>query len=216
MVARPRQFHRCLLTIAGISVKWMTLCDLIPRRCAMTRSRHSGLCARVSRSPGAAGRRTVLGNHDRTRARTPSFAVVKDAGQVFVKNGVHVIDARGAALHSWNRRPHAWRATIRKTMTSRRRSGPPPPRTHSDPARASTWRFDGAALAAFRPRWPPIHGGQFYLPVIGCPRPADHEIRDGSLHSGHSHSTSVGESSSRLPLRVFVPPEIALFELRRT
>src|SRR6266446_1814121 len=41
---------------------------------------------------------TVLGNHDRYTGQDAVIRGVKDAGQVFVKNGVHVIERGGAAL----------------------------------------------------------------------------------------------------------------------
>src|SRR3989442_5601874 len=41
---------------------------------------------------------TVLGNHDRYTGQDAVIRGVRDAGQVFVKNGVHVIERGGGAL----------------------------------------------------------------------------------------------------------------------
>src|SRR6059036_2283610 len=108
---------------------------------------------------------TVLGNHDRYTGQDAVIRGVKDAGQVFVKNGVHVIERGGAAL----------------------------------------------ALAGH------IHGGQFYLPVVGwSPGRLITKYVMGHFTQGSSQLyVSRGIGVVGVPLRVFVPPEIALFELRR-
>src|SRR6266436_7601212 len=54
---------------------------------------------------------TVLGNHDRYTGEDAVIRGVKEAGQVFVKNGAHVIERGGAALALVGiDDPHAWRA----------------------------------------------------------------------------------------------------------
>ncbi|PYP39541.1 MAG: hypothetical protein DMD48_06155 [Gemmatimonadetes bacterium] len=78
--------------------------------------------------------------------------------------------------------------------------------------------FDGAA-----PRAIPltlaghIHGGQFYLPVVGwSPGRLITKYVMGHFTQGSSQLyVSRGIGVVGVPLRVFVPPEIALFELRR-
>src|SRR6266576_3881255 len=62
----------------------------------------------LSAPPGVV---TVLGNHDRYTGQDAVIRGVKDAGQVFVKNGVHVIERGGATLALVGiDDPHAWRA----------------------------------------------------------------------------------------------------------
>ena len=62
-----------------------------------------------------------------------------------------------------------------------------------------------------------IHGGQFYLPVVGwSPGRLITKYVMGHFTQGTSQLyVSRGIGVVGVPLRVFVPPEIALFELRR-
>ena len=62
-----------------------------------------------------------------------------------------------------------------------------------------------------------IHGGQFYLPVIGwSPGRLITKYVMGHFTQGDSQLyVSRGLGVVGVPLRVFAPPEIALFELRR-
>src|SRR5256886_12512172 len=54
---------------------------------------------------------TVLGNHDRYTGADAVIRGVRDAGQTFVKNGVHVIEHRGAAISLVGiDDPRSWRA----------------------------------------------------------------------------------------------------------
>ena len=164
---------------------------------------------------------TVLGNHDRYTGQDAVIRGVKDAGQVFVKNGVHVIERGGAALALVGiDDPRNWRADdpqdedLEQTL----RLTPPAKDAFRILLAHRPGAFDGAA-----PRAIPltlaghIHGGQFYLPVVGwSPGRLITKYVMGHFTQGTSQLyVSRGIGVVGVPLRVFVPPEIALFELRR-
>ena len=163
---------------------------------------------------------TVLGNHDRYTGEDAVIRGVKEAGQVFVKNGVHVIERKGAALALIGiNDPRNWRADDPQHDDLEQALQVTPAKdafrillAHRPGA------FDGAA-----PRGIPltlaghIHGGQFYLPVVGwSPGRLITKYVMGHFMQGASQLyVSRGIGVVGVPLRVFVPPEIALFELRR-
>ena len=164
---------------------------------------------------------TVLGNHDRYTGQDAVIRGVKDAGQVFVKNGVHVIERGGAALALVGiDDPHAWRADDPQDddIDAALRLTPSAKDAFRILLAHRPGSFDGAA-----PRGIPltlaghIHGGQFYLPVIGwSPGRLITKYVMGHFTQGSSQLyVSRGIGVVGVPLRVFVPPEIALFELRR-
>src|SRR6266480_7295421 len=144
---------------------------------------------------------TVLGNHDRYTGEDAVIRGVRDAGQVFVKNGAHVIERGGAALALVGiDDPHAWRADDPQDddIDAALRLTPPAKDAFRILLAHRPGAFDGAA-----PRGIPltlaghIHGGQF--------------------SQGTSQLyVSRGIGVVGVPLRVLVPPEIALFELRRS
>ena len=165
---------------------------------------------------------TVLGNHDRYTGQDAVIRGVKDAGQVFVKNGVHVIERSGAALALVGiDDPHAWRADDPQDddLEQALRITPPAKDAFRILLAHRPGAFDGAA-----PRGIPltlaghIHGGQFYLPVIGwTPGRLITKYVMGHFTQGTSQLyVSRGIGVVGVPLRVFVPPEIELFELRRS
>jgi predicted MPP superfamily phosphohydrolase len=164
---------------------------------------------------------TVLGNHDRYTGQDAVIRGVKDAGQVFVKNGVHVIERGGAALALVGiDDPHAWRADDPQDedIDDALRVTPPAKEAFRILLAHRPGAFDGAA-----PRAIPltlaghIHGGQFYLPVVGwSPGRLITKYVMGHFVQGNSQLyVSRGIGVVGVPLRVFVPPEIELFELRR-
>ncbi len=147
---------------------------------------------------------TVLGNHDRYTGQDAVIRGVKDAGQVFVKNGAHVIERGGAALALVGiDDPHAWRADDPQDedIDDALRVTPPAKEAFRILLAHRPGAFDGAA-----PRAIPltlaghIHGGQFYLPVVGWSpgrlitkyvmghfvqgNSQLHEVRDGALRAG--------------------------------
>jgi predicted MPP superfamily phosphohydrolase len=163
---------------------------------------------------------TVLGNHDRYTGEDAVIRGVKDAGQVFVKNGVHVIEHRGAQLALVGiDDPRNWRADDPQDddLQLALRVTPPAAEAFRILLAHRPGAFDGAiphgiplTLAGH------IHGGQFYLPVIGwSPGRLITKYVMGHFQNGRSQLyVSRGIGVVGVPLRVFVPPEIALFELR--
>jgi len=164
---------------------------------------------------------TVLGNHDRYTGENAVIKGVRDAGQVFVKNGSHLIEHRDAGLALIGiDDPLNWRADDpqEEDLEAALRVTPPQSETFRILLAHRPGAFDGAA-----PRGIPltlaghIHGGQFYLPVIGwSPGRLITKYVMGHFTQGASQLyVSRGIGVVGVPLRVFVPPEIALFELRR-
>jgi len=165
---------------------------------------------------------TVLGNHDRYTGEDAVIRGVRDAGQVFVQNGAHVIEHRGAALALVGiDDPRNWRADDPQDadLDLALRRTPGANEAFRILLAHRPGAFDGAA-----PRGIPltlaghIHGGQFYLPVIGwSPGRLITKYVMGHFRQGASQLyVSRGIGVVGVPLRVFVPPEIALFELRRS
>jgi len=164
---------------------------------------------------------TVLGNHDRYTGQDAVIRGVRDAGQVFVKNGAHVIERGAAALALVGiDDPRNWRADDPQhdDLEQALRLTPPAKDAFRILLAHRPGAFDGAA-----PRAIPltlaghIHGGQFYLPVVGwSPGRLITKYVMGHFTQGTSQLyVSRGIGVVGIPLRVFVPPEIALFELRR-
>jgi hypothetical protein len=163
---------------------------------------------------------TVLGNHDRYTGEEAVIRGVRDAGQVFVRDGGHVVERNGASLALVGiDDPRSWRADDPQDAdldVALRRT---PPEVFKILLAHRPGAFDGAV-----PRRVPltlaghIHGGQIYLPVIGWS--AGRLITKyvmGHFQRGDSQLyVSRGIGVVGVPIRVFVPPEIALLELRRT
>ena len=164
---------------------------------------------------------TVIGNHDRYTGEDAVIRGVRDAGQVFVQNGAHIVERNGATLALLGiDDPRNWRADDPQDndldLALRRAPG------GSEAFRIllahRPGAFDGAA-----PRGIPltlaghIHGGQFYLPVIGwSPGRLITKYVMGHFQQGASQLfVSRGIGVVGVPLRVFVPAEIVLLELRR-
>jgi predicted MPP superfamily phosphohydrolase len=162
---------------------------------------------------------TVLGNHDRYTGEEAVIRGVREAGQAFVQNGSHVVERNGTPLALVGiDDPRNWRADDPQDADvgiALRRS---PPEVFKILLAHRPGAFDGAA-----PRGVPltlaghIHGGQIYLPVIGWS--AGRLITKyvmGHFRQGSSQLyVSRGIGVVGVPIRVFVPPEIALLELRR-
>ena len=162
---------------------------------------------------------TVLGNHDRYTGEREVIQGCRDAGQVFVQNGCHVVERHGAVLALLGiDDPHNWSADDpqRADVDAAQRAAPPDAFHVLLAHRPGAW--DTAA-----PRGIPltlaghIHGGQFYLPLIGWS--AGSLITKyvmGHFQRGNSQLyVSRGIGVVGVPIRVFAPPEIELFELRR-
>ena len=163
---------------------------------------------------------TVLGNHDHYTGAAQVARAVRDAGQVFVNNACQVIERNGATLGLLGiDDPDNWKADDpQETFVDLAlRAAPPEAFKILLAHRPGAW--DSAV-----PRAIPltlaghIHGGQFYLPVLGWS--AGRLITKyvmGHFQRGASQLyVSRGIGVVGVPIRVFVPPEIELFELRRT
>ncbi len=165
---------------------------------------------------------TVLGNHDRYTGADAVIKGCRDAGQVFVKNGAHVIEHGSAALALVGiDDPRNWRADDPQDddLDVALRSTPPAKDAFRILLAHRPGAFDGAT-----PRDIPltlaghIHGGQFYVPVVGwSPGRLITKYVMGHFTQRNSQLyVSRGIGVVGVPLRIFVPPEIALFELRRS
>jgi len=163
---------------------------------------------------------TVLGNHDRYTGEAAVIRGVREAGQVFVRNGAHLIERNGAALALVGiDDPRNWKADDPQPQDIDLALRRTPPEAFQILLAHRPGAFDGAA-----PRGIPltlaghIHGGQFYLPVLGWS--AGRLITKyvmGHFRQGSSQLyVSRGIGVVGVPIRVFVPPEIALIELRRS
>jgi predicted MPP superfamily phosphohydrolase len=162
---------------------------------------------------------TVLGNHDRYTGSEAVIRGVRDAGQVFIRNGAHILEHRGSALGLLGiDDPRNWRADDPQDEDIDVALRQAPADAFRILLAHRPGAFDGAA-----PRDIPltlaghIHGGQFYLPVIGwSPGRLITKYVMGHFQRGGSQLyVSRGIGVVGVPLRVFVPAEIALIELRR-
>ena len=162
---------------------------------------------------------TVLGNHDHYTGAARVARGVRDAGQVLLQNGCHVIERNGATLALLGiDDPDNWKADDPQEgfVELALRAAPPDAFQVLLAHRPGAW--DAAA-----PRGIPltlaghIHGGQFYLPLLGWS--AGRLITKyvmGHFQRGASQLyVSRGIGVVGVPIRVFVPPEIELFTLRR-
>ena len=162
---------------------------------------------------------TVLGNHDRYTGEREVIQGCRDAGQVFVQNGCHVVERHGAVLALLGiDDPHNWTADDpqQADVDAALRAAPTDAFQVLLAHRPGAW--DTAA-----PRGIPltlaghIHGGQFYLPLIGwSPGSLITKYVMGHFQRGNSQLyVSRGIGVVGVPIRVFAPPEIELFQLRR-
>jgi uncharacterized protein len=162
---------------------------------------------------------TVLGNHDRYTGEREVVRGVREAGQVFVKNGAHLIERNDAVLALLGiDDPRNWRADDPQPEDVRAALGAAPPEAFKILLAHRPGAWDTAAplgipltLAGH------IHGGQLYVPILGWS--AGRLITKyvmGHFQRGESQLyVSRGIGVVGVPIRVFAPPEIELFELRR-
>lgn len=165
---------------------------------------------------------TVLGNHDRYTGEQEVIRGCRDAGQVFVQNGCHVVEHGGATLALLGiDDPDNWLRDDPQSadVDAALRAAPPAREAFRLLLAHRPGAWDSAA-----PRGIPltlaghIHGGQFYLPGIGWStgRMITKYVM-GHFQRGSSQLyVSRGIGVVGVPIRVFTPPEIELFELRRT
>src|SRR5438552_5954802 len=162
---------------------------------------------------------TVLGNHDRYTGEREVIRGCREAGQVFVQNECHLVERGGATLALLGiDDPHNWSA-----------DDPQPADVAAALRAAPTEAFK--ILLAHRPgAWDTavprgipltlaghIHGGQLYIPGIGwSPGRLITKYVMGHFQRGNSQLyVSRGIGVVGVPIRVFAPPEIELFTLRR-
>ena len=162
---------------------------------------------------------TVLGNHDRYTGEQEVIRGCRDAGQILLQNDCHLIESGGATLALLGiDDPHNWTA-----------DDPQPADVAAALRRAPRAAFQ--ILLAHRPgAWDTaaprgipltlaghIHGGQLYLPGIGwSPGRLITKYVMGHFQRGDSQLyVSRGIGVVGVPIRVFAPPEIELFTLRR-
>jgi len=162
---------------------------------------------------------TTIGNHDYYTGDDAVIRGVQDAGSVFIRNDVHLIERGGATLALLGiDDPQNWMHDDPQTAVVDRAVRRAPPEAFKILMSHRPGAFDTAA-----PRGIPltlaghIHGGQFAIPVVG--------ISAGALitkyvmglfeKNGCQLYVSRGIGVVGVPIRVFVPPEIALLELRR-
>jgi len=161
---------------------------------------------------------TVLGNHDRYTGEREVIRACRDAGQVFVQNGCHLVERNGAALALLGiDDPHNWKVDDPQPadVDAALRAAPPPSQAFRVLLAHRPGAWDTAA-----PRGIPltlaghIHGGQFYLPLSAGRLITKYVM--GHFQRGNSQLyVSRGIGVVGVPIRVFTPPEIELFELRR-
>lgn len=162
---------------------------------------------------------TCLGNHDLYTGATKVINGVRDAGQIVVRGETHLIERNGAMLAlAGIDDPDNWLFDDPQTLAVDRV-------LRHVPAGAFTilLAHRPGAFDAARQRGVPltlsghIHGGQIAIPLVGWS--AGQMITkyvEGHFVSGGSQLyVSRGIGVVGVPIRVFVPPELALFELRR-
>jgi len=162
---------------------------------------------------------TSLGNHDHYTGAAAVERGIRDAGHVLVRGGVHLIERGGATLAVLGiDDPLDWEFDDPQTPEVHEVDRAAPPETFKILMAHRPGAWDAAV-----PREIPltlsghIHGGQFYLPVVGWS--AGRLITKyvmGHFQRGNSQLyVSRGIGVVGVPIRVFVPPEVALLELRR-
>jgi predicted MPP superfamily phosphohydrolase len=138
---------------------------------------------------------------------------------VFVQNGSHVVERNGATLALLGiDDPDNWHVDDPQSRDVRAALAAAPPEAFHVLLAHRPGAWDTAA-----PRRIPltlaghIHGGQFYLPVVGwSPGRLITKYVMGHFQRGRSQLyVSRGIGVVGVPIRVFTPPEIELFELRR-
>ena len=162
---------------------------------------------------------TVLGNHDRYTGEREVVRGVRAAGQVFVKNGAHVIERNGAVLALLGiDDPRNWKMDDPQPDDVRAALAAAPPQAFKILLAHRPGAWDTAAplgipltLAGH------IHGGQLYVPLLGwsAGRLITKYVMGHFQREESQLYVSRGIGVVGVPIRVFVPPEIEVFELRR-
>jgi len=162
---------------------------------------------------------TVLGNHDRYTGEQEVIRGCRDAGQILLQNDCQLIERGGATLALLGiDDPHNWTADDPQPDDVAAALRPAPPAAFKILLAHRPGAWDTAVplgipltLAGH------IHGGQLYLPGIGwSPGRLITKYVMGHFQRGDSQLyVSRGIGVVGVPIRVFAPPEIELFTLRR-
>ncbi len=162
---------------------------------------------------------TCLGNHDLYTGAAKVIKGVRDAGQIVVRGETHLIERNGSTLAlAGIDDPDNWVFDDPQTVAVDRvlRGLPSDAFTillAHRPGAFDTARQRGVPLTLSGH----IHGGQIAIPLVGWS--AGQLITKyvaGHFVSGQSQLyVSRGIGVVGVPIRVFVPPELVLFELRR-
>lgn len=163
---------------------------------------------------------TCLGNHDRYTGEEAVIAGVRDAGQQFVRGTAHLIERGGSVVALLGiDDPDNWVMDDPQTVAVDRVLRAAPPEAFRillahRPGAFDTARLRGIPLTMAGH----IHGGQIAAPLVGWS--AGQLITKyvaGHFQSGPSQLyVSRGIGVVGVPIRLFVPPEMAILELRRT
>jgi hypothetical protein len=162
---------------------------------------------------------TSLGNHDHYTGAPEVIQGVRDAGQVLVRAGRHLLERNGATLAVLGiDDPLDWRFDDPQTPEVREVDQAAPPDAFKILMAHRPGAWDAAAARGIPLTLSGhIHGGQFYLPLVGWS--AGRLITKyvmGQFQRGASQLyVSRGIGVVGVPIRVFVPPEVALLELRQ-
>jgi len=163
---------------------------------------------------------TILGNHDHYTGETVVIRGVRDAGQLLLRNASHVIERNGAALALVGiDDPDNWVIDDPQTSAVRSALAAAPPEAFKILLAHRPGAWDAAApLGVPLTLAGHIHGGQLYLPVVGwsAGRLITKYVMGHFQRGGSQLYVSRGIGVVGVPIRVFVPPEIALLELRRS
>lgn len=163
---------------------------------------------------------TVLGNHDRYTGEAEVVRGCQDAGQVVVRNDCHLVERHGATLALLGiDDPRSWSVDDPqpRDVNAARRAAPPEAFKVLLAHRPGAW--DSAVpggipltLAGH------IHGGQFYVPMLGWSlgRLITKYVMGHFQRGASQLYVSRGIGVVGVPIRVFAPPEIELFVLRRS
>lgn len=162
---------------------------------------------------------TCLGNHDLYTGATKVIKGVRDAGQIVVRGDAHLLTRNGSTLAlAGIDDPDNWVFDDPQTLAVDRvlRALPSDAFTillAHRPGAFDTARQRGVPLTLAGH----IHGGQIAIPLVGWS--AGQLITKyvaGHFVAGRSQLyVSRGIGVVGVPIRVFVPPELVLFELRR-
>jgi uncharacterized protein len=162
---------------------------------------------------------TVLGNHDRYTGEREVIRGCRDAGQVFLQNDCYLIERGGATLALLGiDDPRNWTPDDPQAddVTATLKSAPAAAFKILLGHRPGAWDT-AAPLGIPLTLAGHIHGGQFYLPGIRwSPGRLITKYVMGHFQRGDSQLyVSRGIGVVGVPIRVFAPPEIELFTLRR-